>query len=110
MDKLDRLVTEHAAGRILVPSRPETLLRSLADRRLKTDAVVQARIGALRREIGTAEETLRRFYKLVEEGLTEFDDLLKECIAKLEAGRDKAASAFGTREHPEAVRPFKRPA
>jgi site-specific DNA recombinase len=94
MDKLDKLVTEHVADRILVPDRLEALLQSLADRRLKTDAEGQARMEALRREAGTAEEKLRRLYQLVEEGLTDVDETLKERIAKLKADRDKAASAL----------------
>jgi len=44
------------------------LLHSVADRRLKTDAEVQARVEALRREIGSAEDRLRRLYRLVEDG------------------------------------------
>ena len=87
-------ISEHVADRILVPDRLEALLQSVADRRLKTDAEVQARIEALRREAGAAEEKLRRLYQLVEEGLTDLDDMLKERIAKLKADRDKAASAF----------------
>jgi site-specific DNA recombinase len=94
MDKLDQLVTEHVADRILVPDRLEALLQSVADRRLKTDAEVQAHIETLRREAGNAEDKLRRLYKLVAEGLTDLDDLLKEQIAKLKADRDKALSAL----------------
>lgn len=60
MDKLDRLVTEHVADRILVPDRLEALLQSVADRRLKTDAEIQARVEKLRQEVGTAEDRLRR--------------------------------------------------
>ncbi len=94
MDKLDQLVTDHVADRILVPDRLEALLQSVAHRRLKTDAEVQARIEALRREVGAAEEKLKRLYKLVEEGLTDLDDMLKERLAKLKTGREKASSAL----------------
>jgi DNA invertase Pin-like site-specific DNA recombinase len=105
MDKLDQLVTEHVADRILVPQRLEALLQSIADRRLKTDAEVQARIEALRREVGTAEDKLRRLYKLVAEGMTDLDELLKEQIAKFKTDRDKAASALDRIEsHGPAVR------
>ena len=60
MEKLDQLVTEHVADRILVPEWLEALLQSVADRRVKTDAAVQTRIENLRREAGTAEDKLRR--------------------------------------------------
>ena len=94
MEKLDHLVTEHVADRILVPDRLEALLQSVADRRVKTDAEVQARIENLRREVVVAEDKLRRLYKLVEEGLTDLDDMLKDRITKLKADRDSAASAL----------------
>ncbi|HXW72306.1 MAG TPA: recombinase family protein [Methylocella sp.] len=94
MEKLDQLVTEHVADRILVPERLEALLQSVADRRVKTDAEVQTRLENLRREAGTAEDKLRRLYKLVEEGLTDLDDMLKDRITQLKAGRDRAAAAL----------------
>lgn len=94
MDKLDRLVTEHVAHRILVPDRLEALLQSVADRHLKRVAEVQARVEALRREAGAAEDKLKRQYKLVGDGLTDLDDMLKERIAKLSADRDKAIAAL----------------
>ncbi len=94
MDKLDQLVTKHIADRILVPERLEALLQSVADRRLKTDVEVQVRIESLRHEVGAAKEKLRRLYNLVEEGLTDLDDMLKERIAKLKADRDRAALAL----------------
>jgi len=94
MEKLDQLVTNHVADRILVPDRLEALLQSVADRRQKTDAEVQARVEALKREAGTAEEKLKRLYKLVAEGLTDLDDLLKEQIAKFKSDRDKASLAL----------------
>lgn len=94
MDKLDRLVTEHVAERILQPGRLEALLQSVADRRLKADAEVQGRIEDLRREAGATEDKLRRLYELVEDGLTDLDDMLKERITALKADRDRSKSAL----------------
>ncbi|HEY0233695.1 MAG TPA: recombinase family protein [Afipia sp.] len=94
MDKLDQLVTAHVADRILLPDRLEALLESVADRRHKTDAEVQARIDALRQQAGVAEDKLRRLYKLVEDGVTEIDDVLKDRIVRLKAERDKASAAL----------------
>ena len=94
MDKLDQLVTEHVAERILLPERLEALLQSVADRRLKADAEVQGRIEDLRREAGVTEDKLRRLYELVEDGLTDLDDMLKERIAALKSDRDRAKSAL----------------
>ena len=94
LDKLDRLVTEHVSDRVLKPDRLEALLQSVADRRRKTDAEVQARVEALRQQAGAAEGKLWRLYKLVEDGVAEIDDVLKERIAKLKAERDKATAAL----------------
>ena len=94
MDKLDRLVTEHVAERILLPERLEALLQSVADRRMKADAEVQGRIEDLRREAEATEDKLRRLYELVEDGLTDLDDMLKERITALKSDRDRAKSAL----------------
>lgn len=94
MDKLDQLVTQHVAERILLPERLEALLQSVADRRLKADAEVQGRIEDLRHEAGATEDKLRRLYELVEDGLTDLDDMLKERIAALKSDRDRARSAL----------------
>ena len=94
MDKLDQLVTEHVAQRILLPERLEALLQSVADRRLKADAEVQGRIEDLRHEAGATEDKLRRLYELVEDGLTDLDDMLRERIAALKSDRDRAKSAL----------------
>ncbi len=94
MDKLDQLVTKHVAERILLPERLEALLHSVADRRMQADAEVQGRIEDLRREAGATEDKLRRLYELVEDGLTDLDDMLKERIAALKSDRDRARSAL----------------
>lgn len=51
------------------------------------------------------EDKLRRLYKLVEEGLTDLDDILKKRITKLKADRDRAASAL---DRIESQRPANR--
>lgn len=49
---------------------------------------------ALQVEIDTAKERLQRLYALVEDGLAEMDDLLRERIRVLEADREKAQAAL----------------
>ncbi|WP_081881405.1 hypothetical protein [Bosea sp. LC85] len=41
-----------------------------------------------------AEEKLKRLYPMIEDGLTELDDILKERIADLKLSRDKAKAAL----------------
>ena len=53
-----------------------------------------------------AEERLRRLYALIETGLAELDDILKERIEALKLDRDRASMAFerakdGARQHIE---------
>jgi hypothetical protein len=68
MDKLDLLVTQHMADRLLEPERLTTLLSSLAGRRAEKAAAVDRRLAALAREAEEADERLRRLYQLVEDG------------------------------------------
>jgi hypothetical protein len=48
------------------------------------------RVTALQGDVSDAEEKLKRLYHMVEDGLTELDDILKERIADLKLSRDKA--------------------
>lgn len=50
---------------------------------------------ALHSEFATAEGTLKRLYRLVEDGNDEPDDLLRERLSALRAERDLAKAAFG---------------
>jgi hypothetical protein len=97
MEKLDHLVTRHVAERVLMPERLEALLQSVVDRRVKADAEVRGRIDELSRERTTAEDKLRRLYRLVADGVAEPDDMLKERIARLKADLDRAPCWSGSR-------------
>jgi site-specific DNA recombinase len=94
MDKLDTLVTRHLADRLLDPERLTAMLASLASRRAVKAAAVDERIGILEKEAHRTSERLRRLYKLVEDGVAEMDDLLKDRITALKADRDRAQAAL----------------
>jgi site-specific DNA recombinase len=94
MDRLDLLVTQHMAERILEPERLTTLLSTLAGRRAEKAATIDRRLAALAREAEEADERLRRLYKLVEDGRDEVDDILKGRIADLKLAREKALAAL----------------
>jgi len=94
MDKLDTLVTHHLADRLLNRDRLTTMLASLAGRRAVKAAAVGERLAVLEREAHEANERLRRLYKLVEDGVTAMDDVLKDRITALKADRDRAQGAL----------------
>ena len=70
------------------------MLTSLASKRAAKVATVDTRIAALEREAHEANERLRRLYKLVEDGVAEMDDILKDRITALKADRDGAQAAL----------------
>ena len=94
MDRLDDLVIEHVKKRVLEPSRLSDLLTSLKTHRQASDAEVRARLQDLRSEAAKADEKIRRLYKMVEDGMTELDDLLAERLATLKTEREIAKAAL----------------
>ena len=94
MDKLDNLVTEHLIKRLFKPERLAIMLSSLAARRAENAASLNARLIGLQREITDAEEKLARLYRLIEDGVTDLDDVLKHRLNTLKAARDRAKAAL----------------
>jgi hypothetical protein len=94
MHKLDTLVTTHLADRVLHPERLSAVLASLASRRAAKATAVSERLGVLEKEAHDANERLRRLYKLVEDGVAEMDDVLKDRLSALKADRDRIQSAL----------------
>jgi site-specific DNA recombinase len=94
MDTLDGLVTDHLVDRLFDPERLATLLASLTARRTAKAESVNNRIMALQREATDSEDKLKRLYRLVEEGLTDLDDVLKHRLTSLKADRDRATAAL----------------
>ncbi|POR40195.1 recombinase family protein [Methylobacterium sp. V23] len=94
MDTLDTLVVDNLVERLLQPDRLTATLASLwASRALKA-AEVDGRITALQTELRTAEDKLKRLYGLIEDGLTELDDILRDRLAGLRLDRDRARTAL----------------
>ncbi len=94
MDRLDSVVTETVAGQLLHPERIAEMLSLLAGRRAEKAAAVDERIGRLEKEASQRQDRLQRLYRLVEDGLAELDDLLKDRIASLKAERERAMAAL----------------
>ena len=94
MDRLDTMVTETVAGQLLRPERIASILALLANERAGKTAAVEDRIGRLEQEANDAEQRLSRLYRMVEEGVAELDDLLKERIAALKTERERTRAAM----------------
>lgn len=69
MDRLDTVVTETIAERLLRPERIAEMLSLLAGKRAEKTASVDERITRLEKEACQGEERLKRLYRLVEDGL-----------------------------------------
>lgn len=94
MDRLDSLVTRHVADHLLQPERMADLLEVVAQRRAAKAIEADDRAAALEREVADSERRLARLYRLVEDGVADLDETLKERISGLRAGRDAAAAAL----------------
>jgi site-specific DNA recombinase len=94
MDKLDSLVTDSLVERLLHPERLAVMLSSLKARRAEKADSENKRVMVLQREVTDAEDRLKRLYRLVEDGVTDLDDLLKERLDRLKADRDRARAVL----------------
>jgi site-specific DNA recombinase len=94
MQKLDTLVTEHLMERLFKPERVAAILASLSSRRAQDAAALDGRLMALQREVIDTDDKLKRLYRLVEDGLTDLDEVLKDRLNVLKADRDRAKAAL----------------
>lgn len=94
MDKLDTLVTDNLIEKLFQPERLNIILGKLTERRSEKAAEVDRRVADLKAEAQTAEDKLKRLYTMVEDSLTDLDDILKDRIADLKSDRDRAKEAL----------------
>ena len=94
MPKLDSLVTTHMNERLFQPERLAMILSSLSSRRSEKADSVNARVTTLQREVTDADDKLKRLYRLIEDGMTEMDDVLKDRLNSLKADRDRIKAAL----------------
>ncbi len=91
MEKLDNLVAEHIADRLLQPERLEEILASVLDRRQERAERRREHIAELNKRAAETDLRLKRLYDAIEAGVADLDDpALKERIASLKAIRDQA--------------------
>jgi site-specific DNA recombinase len=77
------------------PERVAAILASLSSRRVQDAAALDGRLMALQREMTEADDKLKRLYRLVEDGLTDLDEVLKDRVDALKADRDKSGTRTG---------------
>ena len=91
MDKLDSLVAEHIADRLLQPERLEEVLASVLDRRQERAGRRREHVAELNKRAAEADLRLRRLYDAIEARVADLNDpALKDRIASLKAIRDQA--------------------
>jgi site-specific DNA recombinase len=69
-------------------------LASLWAQRDEKAAQVDRRVTALHSEVAGADNKLRRLYRMVEEGVTDLDEILKDRLKTSEEERDRAAAVL----------------
>lgn len=95
MDKLDQLVTERLADRLLTPEHVGKLLIGLMERQTAKDEDYGSRLTALRAKLTEAETRLGRLYAAIENGIADpADATLKDRVAVVKNERDIAQIAF----------------
>jgi DNA invertase Pin-like site-specific DNA recombinase len=91
MEKLDALVVEHLAERLLQPERLEEILASVLDRRQERAERRREHVIELNKRAAETDLRLKRLYDAIEAGVADLDDpALKERVASLKAIRDQA--------------------
>ena len=88
MQKLDTLVLDGMAYRLLVPDRMEKILGALIDRNAARDRAVAERRHNLETELENIRSRISRLYRAIEDGIAELDEELKERLSRLKQERD----------------------
>lgn len=94
MAYLDEIVLKALDERLFTPERLAELLSSLIARRGARAEAIDGRLVTLQGEVSAAEDRLKRLYRMVEDGVAELDDILKDRITILKAEREKALAAI----------------
>ncbi|MFC6446265.1 recombinase family protein [Shinella zoogloeoides] len=94
MDTLDDLVIKGLTERLLTPDRLREILASITSARAAKAAEVDGRVTRLTQELHEAETRLKRLYTMVEDGIAEMDDILRDRITSLKLDRDRIQASL----------------
>ncbi|NCA00884.1 MAG: recombinase family protein [Sphingomonadaceae bacterium] len=94
LEKLDEIVLEGVANKLLSPKRLEKILGELIERASAKDLAVAERRYKLEGEVTKVKDKLSRLYLAIEEGVIELDGDLKDRIERLKQERDLALASL----------------
>jgi site-specific DNA recombinase len=94
LEKLDEIVLEGVANKLLAPKRLEKILGELIERASAKDLAVAERRYKLEGEVTKVKDKLSRLYLAIEEGVIELDGDLKDRIERLKQERDLALASL----------------
>lgn len=94
MDTLDNMVVDSLSQSLFTTERLSEMLATAFARRAEKAAEIDHRVATLRREATEASDKLKRLYRLIEDGVTELDDLLRDRITSLKLDRERAQAAL----------------
>lgn len=80
--------------RLFHPERLTAIHTSVSVRRSKRALEIDKRVAALQTEVTEAGEKLKRLYAMVESGITDLDEILKDRLASIKQSRDRAKIAL----------------
>jgi DNA invertase Pin-like site-specific DNA recombinase len=93
--KLDRLVLEAFADRVLTPERLRDMLRVVKAQVRHAQSRQEDSIRALQKELAELEQATNRLYEAVERALIPVDELLRDRAQKLKARREAVLGRNG---------------
>ena len=94
MDRLDELVVENLSERLFTTVRLAEMLSSISASRAAKAAEVDQRVIRLQGELTETETRLKRIYAMVEDGVAEMDDILRDRIASLKLDRERIQASL----------------
>ena len=94
MDTLDNLVVDNLSRRLFTTERLTEILAAAFARRAEKAIEVDTRVATLQREAVDAADKLKRLYRMVEDGVAELDDILRERVASLKLDRERTQTAL----------------
>jgi hypothetical protein len=86
-DTLDNLVVDHLSRRLFTAERLTEILAAAFARRAQKAGEIDHRVATLKREVSDASDKLKRLYRMVEDGVAEVDDILRDRIERLKLDR-----------------------
>jgi len=88
MEKVDQIVIEQLASRILAPDRVQKMMESLRQRIQARKDVRQERIFELERQLKAQDERQHRLLDAIESGIVELDELTHQRMQNIKTARE----------------------